>query len=464
MDRQTPIMDALADVCGNAKARFCMPGHKGDTGFFGGSLLRCDITELPGADNLQNPQGAIKQSQKLHADFIGAKAVYYTTGGATAGVLAMLSLFRGKKVIFTRGIHKSAASAVYLHNITPVFLDPPACDYPAVVHIDDIKAALRAHKDASAVFLTYPNYFGLCCDINSIAYIVRKAGLPLVVDAAHAAHFVFSPLLPVPPSRSGADIWTESAHKTLPAMNQCACLCVGKESLIDCNEARRALLDIQSTSPSYLLLGSMDYAHAYMRDKGEQELYRVISITERFADMVNALPGFACVDPANQPGVFSHDGLKLIIDVSGTGYTGLAVKERLMQYGICVEAADLKNILLMLSVGNTAAHLERLYEALRRVEKTRGRNIYFSPYSMPAATKYSQNARNCGNIEKVRIERSPGLFAAAAAGVYPPGEAVVLQGQQISYEIAGYLIEALRQGFELFGIEDESLFVYKEKT
>ncbi|MGI5848837.1 MAG: aminotransferase class I/II-fold pyridoxal phosphate-dependent enzyme [Christensenellales bacterium] len=462
MNRQTPIMDAVYTICDDVKARFCMPGHKGDIGFFCGDMLHYDITELPGTDNLLYPKQIISESQALHAKYIGADAIYYTTGGSTACILAMLSLFRGKKVVFPRGIHLSAANAIAMFDIIPVYLGIEPCDYPAVVNADDIKNALRAHKDAAAVFIVYPNYFGLCCDIEKIAKITHKAGLPLVVDAAHAAHFVYSSLLPLAPSHAGADIWTESAHKTLPAMNQCACLGIGKNALLDKEKAKHALSDIQTTSPSYILLTSLDYAHAYMRDKGEQELYRIISLSNRFKEMVNALPGYSCPE-ISQTGAVDKDCLKMIIDVSGTGHTGIDVKNILASQGIHVEAADIKNILLLLTVGNTAAHLETLYEALKRIERTRGRNIYFSPYSMPEATKYSQNHRLWGNIEKVRIEQSVGLVSACTAGVYPPAEAVIQRGQVISFEIAGYLLEAQRQGFDVFGIEDNSIWVCKEK-
>lgn len=463
MDRITPIMDMAASVCGSAKVRFCMPGHKGDAGFFGGDMLSCDITELPGADNLLRPTGAIAQSERLHAEFIGAAAAYYTTGGSTAGVLAMLSLFKGKKVVFPRGIHLSAANAIGMHNITPVFLSSPPSDYPAVMDTAQLRDALRAHKDAAAVFVTYPNYFGLCCDIEEIAKTAHRAGIPLVVDAAHAAHFVYSPILPASPAQAGADIWTESAHKTLPAMNQCACLCVGQNALVDAREAKAALAMVQTTSPSYVLLSSLDYAHAYMRDKGEQEVYRVTSLLGRFEEMVGALPGYTCPDMM-QKNVAARDPLKSVIDVSGTGYTGLTVKALLAREGIHVEAADMKHILLMLSAGNTAAQLDRLYETLRRIERIRGRSLYFSPYSMPEPTKYSQNTRNWGNIEKLRLEQAPGKISACTAGVYPPAEAALLRGQVISYEIAGYLIEANRQGFELFGVEDASIYTYKERS
>ena len=462
MDRQTPIMDALNTICSDDKARFCMPGHKGDPGFFGGDLLRFDITELPGADNLLHPAGAIAASQDLHAQYIEAGAAYYTTGGATAGVLAMLSLFRGKKVIFPRGIHLSAANAIFMYGITPVYLDLLPCDYPAVITADQIKAALRTHKDAAAVFIVYPNYFGLCCDIEEIAQTVHKAGLPLLVDAAHAAHFVYSSLLPLAPSFAGADVWTESTHKMLPAMNQCACVCAAEDARIDPGSLKRALVTVQTTSPSYLLLASIDYAHAYMRDKGEQELYRIISLGKRFEEMVGSIDNMHCPD-IKAEGLADRDPLKIVIDVSATGHTGIAVKKMLMTSGIYVEAADMKNILLLLSVGDTAAQLEILYEALQRIEKVRGRNLFFSPYSMPETTKYSQNSRFWSNIEKVRIERASGCVCACTAGVYPPAEAVVARGQIISFEIAGYLLEARRQGFDMFGVDDEYIWVYKER-
>jgi arginine/lysine/ornithine decarboxylase len=159
----------------------------------------------------------------------------------------------------------------------------------------------------------------------------------------------------------------------------------------------------------------------------------------------------------------AKDPLKVVVDVSGSGYTGLMVKSMLARQGIHVEAADLKSLLLMLSVGTTAAHLDRMYETLKTIERIQKRHSVFSPYNMPKATKYMQNARFWGNIEKVRIDKSAGLISAVTAGVYPPAEVVVGRGQQISPEIAGYLLEAIKQGFDVFGTEDDSIWVYKER-
>jgi arginine/lysine/ornithine decarboxylase len=454
-------MDALHAAAGGAAVRLCMPGHKGDTGFFGGELLRIDITELPGADNLLCPEGAIAESEALHARFVGAEAAFYTTNGSTAGNLAMLALLRGKKVIFPRGVHVSVANAISMFAITPVFLAAEPCDYPAIMRAEDVRSALRVHRDAAAVFVTYPNYFGLCCDLPAIAAAAHRAGLPLLVDAAHAAHFAYSPLLPVYPAEAGADIWTESAHKTLPAMNQCACVCVGKSSLIDKALVRQAVSLVQTTSPSYPLLCSMDYAYAYMRDQGAEELARVVRLAEKLTDAVASIPGCGCPEI---PGAAARDPLRVVADVSGTGYTGLMMGEALATQGVHVEAADTKNILLLLTVGDTASQLDIFRRALAQTPHIRGKSLYFSPYSLPAITKYSQSSWFWGNIEKVRLERSAGMISAGAAGVYPPGEAVLLRGQQISYEISGYLLEARRQGFALFGVDDESIRVYRERV
>ncbi len=454
-------MDALNAIGKSANVRLCMPGHKGDTGFFGGEMLRFDITELPGADNLLCPSDIIAKSEAVHAAFAGAEAAFFTTNGSTAGNLAMLSLLRGKKVIFPRGVHVSAANAISMFSITPVFMDAPPCDYPNAVRVEDVREALKNHRDAAAVFIVYPNYFGLCCDLSAIAAAAHRAGVPLLVDAAHAAHFAYSPLLPAYPAQAGADIWTESTHKMLPAMNQCACVCVGRESLIGRARVRQALSLVQTTSPSYPLLASMDYAYAYMRDRGAEELARVVRLAERLTTALGAIPGCVCPDIT---GAAARDPLKVIVDVSGMGYTGLAVQTALAAQGIYVETADMKNLLLLLTVGDTATQLDSFRRALAQMPKIRGKNLFFSPYSMPPHTKYSQSSWFWGNIEKVKIERAEGLICAVAAGVYPPGETVVMRGQRISYEIAGYLLEAKRQGFSLFGAEGDLIPVYKERA
>ena len=140
------------------------------------------------------------------------------------------------------------------------------------------------------------------------------------------------------------------------------------------------------------------------------------------------------------------------------------MKAALAEQGIHVESADMKTMLLLLTVGDTAVQLDIFRRALAQIPRVHGKALYFSPYSLPAFTKYSQSSWFWGNIEKVRIERSAGLISATAVGVYPPGEAVLLRGQQISYEIAGYLLEARRQGFDLFGIEDDCIRVYRERV
>ena len=350
-----------------------------------------------------------------------------------------------------------------MFDIKPVYLPSLACDYPSVTSLEAVKTALKENRDAAAVFIVYPNYFGLCCDIMGISALAHKAGIALVVDGAHSAHFAYSPLLPLCPADAGADVWTQSTHKTLPAMNQCACVCVGENSLVSTALLKRALTRVQSTSPSYPLLASIDYAHAFMREKGEQELFRIISVAERFVDMVDKLPHISCPKIAMGEGE-ERDPLKLIIDVSKTGLKGMAVSKRLAAVGIHVEAADTNNILLLLSVCDTAAQLNLLYQELFGIEKVYGKNIYFSPYSLPHATKYSQKFKFYDNIEKVRVERAVGRVCASTVCVFPPAEVVVHAGQLISFEMAGYILEAKRQGFGVFGIGEDGIDVYGESV
>ena len=195
MQSNTPIADMVAEFAGRDTARFHMPGHKGDPSFFGGEMLKGDITELSGTDTLFNPSGVIGEAQALHAKRVGAKHSFFLVNGASAGVAAMLlaAAAEGDRVIFARDVHISAVNAMALSGIEPVFI--PVSDgkkgLPGCVTVGTVKKAINDNPDAKAVFLTYPNYYGMCCDIGKIAQAVHAKNMLLLVDGAHSAHFCF---------------------------------------------------------------------------------------------------------------------------------------------------------------------------------------------------------------------------------------------------------------------------------
>lgn len=462
MERETPVLNMIKEYIANNSLRFHMPGHKGDAGFFGGELLKGDITELEISDNLLNPQGVIQTLQELHAERIGAGLSFASVNGSSAGVLAMIlsAVREGDKILMARDIHLSAANALILSGAQPVFIDieiDPLTGLPGVLSADSVRDAIMQNPDAKAVFLTYPNYFGLCADLEAICEAAHDAGLPVLVDAAHSAHFAYSPLLPASCAECNADIWTESLHKTLPAMNQTAMLNIGSDSLIEPEKVKFYLNIFTTTSPSYILLASADYASAYMEEKGNYELYRVVSLLENCIEKINAIKGLNCVgmEILGRANIADKDVLKLVIDVSGRNISGLVAKKALEEMGIFIETADLKHILLIFTVADQPSVFETLILGLSNLPEGIHYKYAFSPYELPEM-EFRMTPKQAVQEKSYQmpLNMAAGFISSRTAGVYPPGVPCLLPGQLINRDVVDYIEKALSYGFDVFGLED----------
>lgn len=459
---ETPIVDMLNRVSKENKPRFCMPGHKGKTGFLPEAVNMLDITELPGADNLYCPEGAIKKSQELHARYIGAGESFFLVNGSSCGVqAAVLSVLSpGDTVIVARDIHLSAVHAFIMAGVKPVFVYPSAeeTDVPCVVSVEDVARAVKLYQKAKAVYLTYPNYYGLCADINGICAVAHEAGMKVICDAAHAAAFDFSELLPVTPAHAGCDIWVTSLHKTLGAMNQCAVLNVGEEAGIPAGVVQSRLNMLQTTSPSYLLLASGDYALGYMRGEGKEKLGAVISLVEDNMRRIEALGGYRCIlqDIPKRTGAFDRDVLRLVVDVTDRGVSGFGAARELRKKGIAVETADISNIVLICTAADSVGDFETLKSALAEIKGsnykirrmlTAGdlRQVFLPQISVPMRDAFFAERR------PVPLGESIGCISAVCAGAYPPGVPAILPGQKITEDMVDYLMLLKGRGYGLFG-------------
>lgn len=450
----------LHQVSQAAKTRFCMPGHKG--GVLGGELFPFDITELEGADNLYLPRGVIRETQELYAEHIGAKSSFLLVNGSSCGVqAAVLSALKpGDKVLVARDVHLSAINAFILGDIQPVFVYPdvPQGGLPGVITPARLKRAIRVHPDAKAVYLTYPNYYGLCADLHGICDAAHAAGMAVICDAAHAAAFDFSELLPMSPSGAGCDIWTVSLHKTLLAFNQCAALCVGAAAELPARTVQARLNMLQTTSPSYLLLASCDGALAFMRGEGKQRLGAAVALVEENIAKIEALGGYLCVtrDVPTAAGAVDRDILRLVIDVTDRGVSGIGAARALAEKGVFVEAADLSHIILICTVADTPEDFRRLRAALDGVKganyhiKT-GAGALLRRAVMETPLSGSMRSAAFAGRKPVLFTESAGHISAVSAGAYPPGVPAILPGQKITPEMVTYLTALKQDGFGLFG-------------
>ena len=378
---EIPLLDTLTILVNQANTPFYFPGHKRGQGisakladFWGKSVFKADLPELPELDNLFAPEGVIKKAQELASEAFGAEKTWFLVNGSTCGIIAAIlaTCATGDKIILPRNIHQSAIAGLILSGAIPVFINPeydPGVDLPYSITPEAVKIALKQHPDAKALILVYPTYHGVCGDIKAIAEIVHQHHIPLLVDEAHGAHFHFHPDLPTSALAAGADLSVQSTHKVLGAMTQASMLHIqGKR--IDPQRISKALQLLQSTSPSYLLLASLDAARQQMALYGKQLMTRTLQLADEARSRIKEIPSISVLEAIQPPtpGFITLDRTRLTVNVTQLGLSGFEADEILHQkLGVTAELPMLQNLTFMISLGNTQADIDKLVAALTEI-------------------------------------------------------------------------------------------------
>lgn len=443
---ETPILDMLKSL--NLGTRFSMPGHKGRLELLGSRIAKFDITELSGTDNLYAPNGVIEKSQELYSEEVGAEHSFFSVNGSSAGVIASIlsCVSEGESIIVARDFHLSVENALKLSGAKPIYveLESSIGQVPPAVNADDVCTAIKNNPWAKAVFVTYPNYYGLCTNLQRIARMAHRYKMKLIVDAAHAAHFPYSSYLPQSPADAGADIWVSSLHKTLPALNQCAVVCTADS--VDAARVKECLNMVQTTSPSYLLLASIDYARAMMAEKGAEYIAAMKAKNDTIKNRINEIDGIEVIP--------TDDFTRMVIDVSGRGITGFRAEAALMQKGIGIECADERNIVLILTVMDMAGDFEALIYALRTLPLG-VKNFTDEIQVLRSGMTYSPREANFKPRYYVPVIEAEGKIAAKSVFAYPPGVPLVVAGQEITEEIIELIIKYNKKGYNLVGYNNK---------
>ncbi|WP_026486397.1 aminotransferase class I/II-fold pyridoxal phosphate-dependent enzyme [Caldanaerobius polysaccharolyticus] len=467
-----PILEALEDYVQQGIVPMHMPGHKQGRGFikacgkelkgfsFAQDMAKMDATEVPGLDNLHYPEGPIKEAEELAARAFGADYTFFIVNGSTAGVYAMILsvLNPGDTAIVMRNSHRSVYNGLILGGIRPCYVMPYFCrEYGIAMGITsrDIAHAMDMYPEAKAVVITSPNYYGFCLDIKSIADEVHKRGKLLLVDEAHGAHLHFSKRLPDDAIAQGADMAVQSAHKTLCAFTQTAYLHV-KSDRVNIERVREALRVVQSTSPSYMLMASLDYARALMEEKGKDMLEVAIDlaveIRQRLKDVGIVCPGDEMI---GRYGIAGFDTTKLIISMSHWGYSGYHIEKVLReQYKVQLEMSDPYNGLAMITMADDNSTVGALQKALMDMAQKfpkRGHlpvenvDIPLPPMALaPREAYYSPKA-------EVPLDQAEGMICGDFIVPYPPGIPVLCPGEMITKEA----IECIGRYERVQGIKKE---------
>ncbi len=424
------ISEFLQEYAQSDSARFHMPGHKGRD--CPSLCARWDITEITGADNLLSPDGIIEAAQCEAAEAYGASHTFFITCGSTCGILAMLlSLNQGARVAITHDCHKSVISALVLSGHSFTVVEPKA----DVLTADDLQSALQ-YEQIDAVFLTRPDFFGRCSDIEEIAGICRRNGTLLLVDQAHGAHFAFSPRLPQCAAQS-ADMCVMSAHKTLNAPNQAAYLHIGADSRVDAGRVARALALVHTTSPSYPVLAALDEVWRGSGPIWEEHIDRVRGFRAH-APLLADFKGVGC------------DETRLVFDASLTGGTGFELNECLARAGIVMEMFDSRYCVAITSPCDASIWYDRLRGALSSFEPS-GKVLTRLPKRVKMVRAMPLREAALSDSQALALEDAVGRIAASTAGPYPPGHAWILPGEIISAECVEALRECEKCGISVFG-------------
>lgn len=438
---KAPLFERLIEYS-QTKLAFHMPGHK-----FGSvaqldkvDMTRLDNTEAFGMDNLYEADGIIKQAMELMANFYGSLKTIFLTNGSTVGILtSILSTCKeGDQLIVARNAHHSVWSALVLAGVSPVYVSPEYIsekDMIGKISEESIEKAFIKYPNAKGALIVSPTYEGIASDILAIAEVTHKYGGILIVDEAHGSHFILEDIFPTSSIKLGADLVINSMHKTLPALTQSALLHICSDR-VKYEDVINVLRMVQTSSPSYMMMGIMDYTRGYIEEYKKQIQITYINALIQFRKELNRkLIALELIDFRRE----SYDISKVIISTAHTNISGYHLEKILNKnFNITVEAALEQYIILMTTMADQKESLGKLQEALlkidanlKRLEKSRSMN---SP--MKQKITLGNNPREIF-YRKHQWSSLKDCFNKVSAKnimLYPPGIPIVAIGEMITVQ------------------------------
>ncbi len=495
--KEYTIADFLKENAAKDNVSFHMPGHKGRSSFFDeagyGQLLReaaaWDVTEIPGADSLFSPRGALRNVMDNYAELYGVRHTELLVNGSSAGIIAAIlsSVPVGGKLILSRSSHHSAFSALRLGGINPVYIRPetdPDYNIAAEISPYELEAACDEHPDASAVLITSPNYCGILSDIEVIADIVHDHGMLLIVDQAHGAHLNFfdhyagklreeGAYIPHPRHAAeslGADIVINSTHKTLLSFTGSGILNICGDT-VDTTAVGEALRRVQTTSPSYLLMASLDINEKIMRNRWREITGKWAEDLSGFYKAASAINGLDIITGNGARGsgaadeeifpLFRYregpDPTKINISMAALGLSGERLDKELRYRGIISEMAHGEFVLLMTGAGNIRSDYRRLLAALSDIASSYGVGSrvdrtprYYDDIKLPYADVPIEG-------EYIPLYQAEGRVLYDPIVTYPPGSPIACPGEVLTMEVISRISDILEHGEAISGVDEEGM-------
>lgn len=455
------LMEHLLKLKSSDEYPLHMPGHKRR---FGENLLGnpygIDITEIEGYDNLYEAEGILKEAMQRAANVCGAEETFFLVNGSTAGILSAITGVTepGDRIIAARNCHKAVFHAMELHQLKAAYLHPEYLeewDMPGAVSVEEVRELLHKHPDAKAVVITSPTYEGIVSPVRELAKAVHEAGIPLIVDEAHGAHFPHDERFPESAIQSGADVVIQSMHKTLPSFTQTALIHM-KKGYADTECIKEYIGYYQTSSPSYLFMAGMDHCMALIEEKGSRLWDVFFSMREDFLKKMEALSHIR-IYRENEPG-------KLVVSVKGTDMTGRELQKILLEkYHIQVEMAAQSYVLGILTLCDTRDGFERLATALLEIDRglessETVKNVY-KEANIAEDVVYSLSEIRRMEKEEILLGCAEGRIIANYVNLYPPGIPLLIPGERIIKEHITLIEDYLASDMHVQGVNNGNIWV-----
>lgn len=474
-----------------------MPGHKSRRNLYSkygyadllNDVIKYDITEIPGADALYHPQTVLRMLMDNYADLYDVRHTELLINGSSAGIMAAIlaSVTIGGKLILGRNSHHSAFSALRLGGINPVYIQPetePGYGLSAEISPYALEDACKANPDASAILITSPNYCGMLSDISLLADTAHEYGMILIVDQAHGAHLkffdydakslrdagAFIPHISHAAETLGADIVLNSTHKTLLSFTGSSILNICSDR-VDKDAVSDVLRMLQTTSPSYILMASLDINEKIIREHGREIISSWKSDLDYFYKEASRISGLTLVQGGGERGTGARDEdcfplyryregpdiTKINISMAKLGLSGERLERELRYKGIVSEMVHGEYLLLMTGVGNTRSDYEKLLSALSDISNNYGMGFVreHTPRSFDAPIPDIGYVPTEGEL--VPLYESEGRVVYDPVITYPPGTPVICPGEIMSMEVIGYIQDLLENGDAIRGVDEEGM-------
>lgn len=469
----TPLLDAITALIETKPAYFRIPGHRLDKGIskrwtdkVGSEIFAYDVTETPFTDDLHSPEGAILQAEKLYADLYQVDKSFLLVNGTTCGNEAMIlsAAHEGEKIMVARNAHKSAMMGLVLSGATPVYCMPEIIDEFGIqgeITKESVEACFLKNPDCKALFLVSPSYYGVTSKLSELAKVCHEHGALLLVDEAHGGHMYFHEALPQGAMEAGADMCVQSMHKVTGALTQSSVLHVHAQR-VDVEQVSKNLQLVQSTSPNYLLMTSLDCARYELAGHGKEMVQQALDLCAYARKEIAKIEGFCCMDE----NTFEElDLTRLVISAKKIGLSGFALEEILFQkYAVNMELADEENVLAVVTYANTKEDIDRLLFACKEIARTQKEKEnakplvrQYPPFPQIPEQVLTPRQAYFAEFEEVSWEEAKGRVSAEMIAPYPPGIPVVYAGERITEEIWNYLTCFKKDNRHIHGSKDGKL-------